>query len=93
MATKSKLEKAVEGRVGNMNEAQKELVLSQLSVYKRNRTRMADITVRLKAMDSVSLTRDEIAERSALSYEFNQIATANSRISAELFSQLGDECR
>jgi len=92
---KSKLEQAVEARAGALNDAQRELVLSQFSTYKRNKARMAEIESKLKMLDSKdTVTRDELrmkqAERSTLTYELNQLATANSRISAELFEQLGD---
>lgn len=95
MASKSKLEQAVEERTSSFNEAQRELVMKQLSTYRRNCARMADIDSRLRAIDARQpVTREEMrvkqAERSTLSYEYNQIATANSRISAELFSQLED---
>lgn len=95
VATKTKLEQAIEERASTLNDAQRELVMSQFSTYKRNRARMAEIDSQLKILNSMhTATREEVrmkqAERSTLSYEHNQLATANSKIAAELFDQLGD---
>ena len=92
MATKSKLERAGEMHVERLGDAQRELVLSQLSVYRGNNARMSEIKDRLSADSSSAATLDEVrakqATRSTLSYEYNQLATANSRIAAELFDLL-----
>jgi hypothetical protein len=93
MATKSKLERAVEDRAGRLGVAQRELVLSQLSVYRGNNARMSHIKDRLAAIDSApDSTLDEVrvkqASRSTLSYEYNQLSTANSRIAVDLFKLL-----
>ena len=86
MATKSKLEKAVEDRVSSLNEAQRELVLSQLSDFKRNKGRIAEIEDAL-----VTSGRHPSAERSMLATERAQLVTANNEIAAKLFNQLKDE--
>lgn len=90
MATKSKLEQAVEARAGELNDAQRELVKTQLASFKRNRDRMNAIADRLRTLDSTSYaTMDEMrarqSERMSLAYEYNQLATANSDISEKLF--------
>jgi len=88
--TKSKLEQAVESRVRNLNDAQRELALSQFSAYKKNRARLADIESQLDVLDarapsSVEEVRFRQSQRSALAYEKAHLLTANSRIAAELF--------
>lgn len=93
MATKSKLERAVDAQADSLSEAQKEIVFSQLSIYRQNNARMSDIKALLESVDTRgAATLDEVrakqAQRSTLSYEYNQIATANSRIAADLFSFL-----
>ena len=93
MATRSKLEQAVERQIGNLNEAQRELVRSQLSVYRRNDARLAHIEAEIRRVDSeVTPTRDGVrekqAKRASLSYEHNQLSTANSKIAADLFDFL-----
>ena len=95
MATKTKLEQAVEEQASSLNDARRELVLSQFSIYKRNRARMFEIESSLKMISArQTSTGDEVkvkhAERSSLSYEYNQLATANSRIASELFDLLGE---
>jgi len=94
--TKSKLELAVERHVCQLGEAQRELVMSQFSTYKQNRSRLADIYERLKSIDSIqAVTLDEVrykqAQRASLSYEHNQLSTANSKIAAELFKFLEEK--
>lgn len=90
MATKSKLEQAVEKRAASLNEAQRELVLSQLAVYKRNNARLAQVESELNAWNSRKcVTTEEVrvkqSQRATLSHEINQLSTANSKIAAELF--------
>jgi len=87
---KSKLEVAVERHVDALNDAQRELVLSQFSLYKSNKARLAELKSRIDKVDSrpaASLddVRAKQAQRSTLSYEYNQLATANSRIASDLF--------
>ena len=89
MPTKSKLERAVERRAESLNDAQRELVLSQLSVYRRNMARLARVESELDAANSrQARSLDEVRAkqslRATLSHEVNQLATANSRIAAEL---------
>ena len=96
MATKSKLEKAVAKHAESLNDAQKELVMAQLSDYRRNRIRMSDISDIICSLNSrTATTREDLrfkqAERSALTYEYNQLAMANSRISSDLFALLEDK--
>ena len=96
MATKSKLEQAVDKRAAMLGDAQRELVLSQFSVYKQNKQRLADIKDRMVSIDSVgTATLEEVrfkqAQRASLAYEKNQIETANSKIAADLFELLKEE--
>jgi len=93
MATKSKLEQAVEKHSAHLGDARRELVMTQFSVYKQNNARMAEIKQSIAKVDSMKAsTLDEVrykqAQRSALSYEYNQLATANSRVASDLFSVL-----
>ena len=90
MASKTKLELAVEKHVSNFNDAQKELVMTQLSTYRRNMARLAQIESELVALDSMpAVNREEVrykqAQRMTISHEHSQLATANSKIAAELF--------
>ena len=93
MATKSKLERAVEAHASTLNDARRELVLSQLSVYKANNARMAGLKSDMERADSrPAATLDEVrakqATRSALAYEYNQLATTNSKLASDLFKFL-----
>lgn len=95
MATKSKLEAAIEAHASSLNDAQGEIVRSQFSVYKANNARMDELSSQLAAINSGhAATREEVrakqADRASVSYEYNQLATANSRIAAELFDLLGE---
>ena len=85
MATKSKLEQAVEKKASSLNDAQKELVLSQFSVYKRNKARIAEIEDVLRISSCTPST-----DRSNLATERNQLTIANNEIAAKLFQQLKD---
>ena len=89
MATKSKLEQAVEAMMDSLNPAQRELVRSQLSEYRQNKARMARIDAQLVALEprnahSINEVRLQQAQRASLSYERSQLAIANSRIATEL---------
>lgn len=91
---RSKLDLAIERESERLNDAQREIVKSQYSVYKRNRLRISEITEKLAAMDVIQpLSRDTARsrheERASLNYELNQLSTANSRISSELFTMIG----
>lgn len=93
MATKSKLEQAVEKKAESLNEAQRELIMSQLAIYRQNNSRLAEIknqqaTVEARQTVKLDEVRAKQAQRAALSYEYNQLATANSRIAADLFDFL-----
>lgn len=89
MATKTKLEQAVERQADSLSEAQKELALSQCAAYKRNRDRISQLEGKIAAIDACPYhTMDEMrvkqAERSSLAYERAQLMAANSRIAFEL---------
>lgn len=91
--TKSKLEQAVEKQAEKLNDAQRELVRSQLSVYKRNNARLAQVESELNAWNArQAVTTEEVrlkqSQRATLSHEINQLSTANSKIAAELFEFL-----
>lgn len=91
MATKTKLERAVEKHAGSLNDAQREIVMSQLSVYKRNGQKLARLESELSAVNSrATVTRDELrdkqAQRMAITKQISDLTTANSRIAAELFA-------
>lgn len=93
MATKSKLETAVEKHAGRLNDARRELVLSQFSVYKRNRARILQIEETLGLMDAQPVSgpdgaRVHLAQRTALASERNGLVEANNAIASSLFSQL-----
>ena len=100
MATKTKLEQAVEKQADQLDEAQRELVLSQFDTYKWNKNRMRQIESELGLLESrVPMEPKEfkmyIARRKSLTVERNQLATSNNSISSKLFMQLrgtgGDE--
>ena len=96
MATKSKLEQAVEKRAASLNEAQREIVLSQLSVYKQNSARLAKISDELVAVNArTTVTRDEVrmkqSDRASLAYEQNQLSIANSKIAFDLFNFMEED--
>ena len=96
MATKSKLEQAVEQRAADLNDAQRELVMSQLSAYKTNAARLSQIKSQLDAVNAKGVTtREEVREkqafRASLTYEQAQLSTANAKIAAELFVFLKEE--
>jgi len=96
MATKSKLEQAVDRRAATLGDAQRELVLSQFSVYKQNKQRLADLKDRMVAIDSfrtasLEEVRFKQAQRASFAYEKNQLETANSKIAADLFELLKEE--
>lgn len=86
---KSKLERAVEERASDLNDAQKELVMSQLSAYRKNLARLSKVESEIAAVNAVqAATREDVrlkqARRASLTYEHGQLTTANSRIAADL---------
>ena len=86
---KSKLERAVEERASGLNDAQKELVMSQLSIYRKNLARLSKVESEIAAVNAVqAATREDVrlkqARRASLTYEHGQLTTANSRIAADL---------
>lgn len=96
MATKSKLEVAVEKQAKNLDDAQRELVLSQFSTYKWNKNRMQQIEGQLRLMDmrppsdDPKIAKIELQRRKALTSERGQLTTANNSIASKLFMQLKD---
>ena len=95
MATKSKLEQAVERQASKLNDAQRELLLSQFSVYKRNNARISEIEDAL-GFKGVRFgdgreTAAFLAQRAALATERSQLVSANNEIASRLFTQLKDE--
>ncbi len=96
LATKSKLEQAVEKQASCLNDAQRHLVMSQFSDYKENKARISEIDDRIEMMDVQVLANPELeklklAQRSTLVSERNQLKEANAAIAAKLFPQLGDD--
>ena len=89
MATKSKLVKAVEERASALNDAQREIVMSQLGVYKRNEARLAKAEAELNLVNArgtatLQELRAKQAQRATLVHEIKELSTANSLISAEI---------
>lgn len=96
LATKSKLEQAVEKQASCLNNAQRHLVMSQFSDYKDNKARISEIDDRLGMMDVQILANPEqeklkLAQRSNLISERSQLKEANASIAAKLFAQLGND--
>ena len=95
MGRKTKLEQAVEARAAGMNDAQRELVLSQLRDFRRNRARISKIDDTLAAMDRQPVAgpdgaRVHLAQRTALVAERGKLAEDNTAIRARLYEQMGD---
>ena len=96
VATKSKLEQAVERQAENLNDVQRRLVMSQFSDFKRNKARMAEIDDRVGMMDVQMLANPEqeklrLAQRQNLIDERGHLAEANVKIAANLFAQLSEK--
>ena len=94
VATKSKLEQAVEKQAANLNDAQRALLLSQFDTYKQNKARLAEIDDHIGMLDVQNLASHDnekirLARRATLVSEKSQLQAANSTISANLFDQLG----
>lgn len=83
VATKTKLERAVEERASELPDAQREIVLAQFAVYKANRLRIAEIDDALKLSG-----RDPGDARSRLCTERSQLTMTNTEIMSKLFDQL-----
>lgn len=93
MATKSKLERAVEERAKSLNDAQRELLLSQFKTYKENKARIGLLENRIGVLDVQNLANPEkeklrLAERAALVSERSQLTEVNDGIAANLFNHL-----
>lgn len=94
MATKSKLEQAVERQASCLNDAQREIVLAQFSTYKRNKSRISQIEDAIAIADMQPSLMPEkaqvhLAHRASLVSERSQLVEANNEIAAKLFAQLG----
>jgi hypothetical protein len=91
MATKSKLEQAVERQASSLNDAQRELTLSQFSDFKRNKSRIAQIEDVMRMMDANPAQDGDVARRMQLASERAQLIEANNSLASNLFAQLGDK--
>lgn len=96
MATKSKLEQAVEKQAEGLNDVQRRLVMSQFSDFKRNKARIAEIDDKVGALDVQMLANPEqeklrLAQRATLVSERSHLVEANNGIAANLFDQLGEK--
>ena len=93
MATKSKLEQAVEAQASNLNDAQREIVMSQFKLYKQNRARISEIGDELRASRRAAPveSKAQVARNMALVNEMSQLVNANNGIAANLFDQLSDK--
>ena len=96
MATRSKLEQAVEKKATDLNEAQQELVRSQFTEYKKNKARISQIedllgTAHIANTSDPEQAKVHIANRMALASERSQLVTTNNEIASTLFDQLRDE--
>lgn len=96
VATKSKLEQAVEKQAEGLNDVQRRLVMSQFSDFKRNKARIAEIDDKIGALDVQMLANPEqeklrLAQRSTLVSERSHLVEANNGIAANLFDQLGEK--
>ena len=96
VATKSKLEQAVEKQVECLNDVQKHLVMSQFSDFKRNKARIAEIDDKVGMTDVQMLANPEqeklrLAQRATLVSERNQLVETNNGIAANLFAQLSEK--
>ena len=87
MATKTKLEQAVEKQAGELNPAQRELLMSQFDTYKWNKGRIKEIE---NALNVSKLAGKEVdpKDRKSLMNERHQLTTANVSISTKLFMLL-----
>lgn len=96
MATKTNLEQAIRKQANNLNDAQREIVLSQFGVFKQNKERLSEIKSQLAMLGKKPpATLDEVkfiqSQRAALVYEQNQLTTANNQIASSLFEQLEED--
>jgi len=96
VATRSKLEQAIKDHAESLNDAQRELVMSQFSDLKRNKERIAKIEETLKMMDAQPVvgpdgTKVHLAQRMSLASERSQLIETNNSIASALFSQLKDK--
>ena len=87
MATKTKLETAIERQAGNLDEAQQRLVMSQFSTYDWNRRRIQQIEGIIELGEGGGKPIDA-KTRKALMTERHQLTVDNVSISTKLFMQL-----
>lgn len=95
LGRKTKLEQAVEAQASGMNDAQREIVMSQLRDLRRNGARITKIDDALRAMDmqpasDADAARVSLAQRTALVAERGKLAEANDAIKNSLFGKMGD---
>lgn len=93
MATKSKLERAVEERAKTLNDAQRGILLSQFNTYRENKAKIAELEGRIGMLDVQNLANPDkekmrLAKRSSLVMEKVQLVEVNDKIAANLFKQL-----
>lgn len=95
VATKSKLERAVEDGASKMNDAQREIVMSQFRDYKRNKARISEIDGEISAQVHFPAGSDamkaQLARKMSLDNERALLVKANNEIAAKLFEQLADK--
>lgn len=87
MATKTKLEQAIDKQAGNLDEAQYRLVMAQFSTYDWNRRRIEQIESIIELGEGGGRPLDAKA-RKQLMTERHQLTTDNVSISTKLFMQL-----
>ena len=96
MATKSKLEQAVETQIEGMNDAQRELMKSQLSNYRKSKSLMAKIEDEISVLNAKpTATREDLrlkqTVRAAMTHEYSQLSIASNEIASTLFDKLEDK--
>ena len=94
MATKSKLERAIEERISGFNDAQRELVLSLFAAYKKNKARLLQIEDELSKCNmqaSLQPEKVQLVQRASLVSEKSMLIETNSTIASRLFDLLKDE--
>lgn len=91
LLAKSKLEKAIEEAISGLNDAQRQLVLTQFSDWKRNKARIAEIEDLLRLRQSSATSSSaRAAQRAELMAERTQLMDLNGRILVRLSEQLPD---
>lgn len=93
MATKTKLEQAVEAQAKELSAAERELVMAQLSTYMWNKRRMGEIEdqiklIALKPADEPKNIKAQVSLRKQLMSERHQLTTENISITTKLLMKL-----